>query len=139
MAETSQLADIIAPIAPPAAPPPYGWIALGVGIALIVTLILARFFLRRSRDRRAALAQLKHAEHALQHQTLDPRAATFCAAQSLRHAYRNALSEHTFPTPEWREFLSTLDQARYAPQAPTPQDAAQLLVFARHWIKRAPC
>ena len=36
------LVDIIAPMLPPPAPPPYGWIALGLGIALLVTLIVAR-------------------------------------------------------------------------------------------------
>jgi len=131
MAETSQLADIIAPIAPPPAPPPYGAIALGVELTLIVVLIVARLLWRRSRDRRAALAQLKRAERALQQQTLDPRAAAFQAAQALRRAYGTSDGA----TPEWTAFLSALNQARYAPHAPSAQDAAQLLAQARDWIK----
>ena len=89
MAETAlpALVDIIAPLAPPPAPPPYGWIAFGLGIALLVTLIVARVWWQRSRHRRAALAQIKHAEHALQQQQLDPRGASFKAAQALSLAY----------------------------------------------------
>jgi len=134
MADTStiQLADIIAPIAPPPAPPPYGVIALGVGLTLILTLLIVRRWWRRSRDQRAALTQLKQTERALQQQKLDPRAAAFATAQAMRHAYRK--TSHA-STPEWTAFLSTLDQARYAPQPPSAQDAAQLLAQARHWIR----
>jgi len=128
---TVQLADIIAPIAPPPAPPPYGWIALGVGLTLVVTLIVARIVWHRSRDRRAALALLKQAERALQQQKLEPRAATFAAA----HALRRACATTDRNTPEWMTFSSTLDQARYAPQSPSAQDAAQLLAQTRRWIK----
>ena len=130
-ANTVQLADIIAPSVPPAAPPPYGAIALGVGLTLLVAFIVARLVWRRSRDRRAALAQLKQAERALQQQKLEPRAAVFQAAQALRRAYGKSEGA----TPEWSAFLSALDQARYAPQPPSAQDAAQLLVQARRWIK----
>jgi len=129
---TIQLADIIAPIAPPAAPPPYAWIALGVGLSLIVTLIVVRLVWRRSRNRRAALVLIKQAERALQQQKLDPRAAAFQAAQALRRAYGKAESV----TPEWAAFLSSLDQARYAPQPPSAQDATQLLAQTRDWIKQ---
>ena len=128
---TVQLADIIAPIAPPPSPPPYAAIAFGVGLTLIAVLIVARLVWRRSRDRRAALAQLKQAERALQQQKLEPRAAAFQAAQALRRAYGKTSND----MPEWAAFLSTLDQARYAPQPPSVQESAQLLAQARDWIK----
>lgn len=133
MADTNtvQLADIIAPIAPPLAPPPYGAIALGVGLTLVLTLIVARFLWRRSRDRRAALAQLAQAERGLQQQKLEPRAAAFQAAQALRRADKTIDKN----MPQWTAFLNTLDQARYAPQSPSAQDAVQLLAQARRWIK----
>jgi hypothetical protein len=133
MADTNtvQLADIIAPSAPPPAPPPYGAIAVGVGLTLIVTLVVARIVWRRSRDRRAALTLLKQAERALQQQRLDPRAAAFKAALALRLA--GATTDRS--TPEWMTFLNTLNQARYAPQSPSAQDAAQLLAQTRRWIK----
>jgi len=127
-----QLADIIAPLTPPPAPPPYGAIALGVGLTLVVVLIVARLLWRRSRHRRAALTLLKQAERALQQQRLEPRAAAFQAAQALRRAYE----KNEGAAPEWAAFSSTLDQARYAPQPPSAQDAAQLLAQARHWIKQ---
>ena len=158
MAEPIQLTDIIAPLVPPPAPPPYGWIALGVGLALLVILIVARLWWRRNRDKRAALAQVKQAERALQQQQLDPRAAVFHAAQALRRAYKINRPSIQFPLPSplphpspwegegvssvdtaWTDFLSALDQARYAAQAPSVQDAAQLLAQARHWIGRAAC
>ena len=156
MAEPIQLTDIIAPLVPPPAPPPYGWIALGVGLALLVILIVARLWWRRNRDKRAALAQVKQAERALQQQQLDPRAAVFHAAQALRRAYKINRPSIQFPLPPpqpspwegegaslmdtaWTDFLSALDQARYAAQAPSVQDAAQLLAQARHWIGRAAC
>lgn len=131
MAEV-QLADIIAPIAPPAAPPPYGAIALGVGLTLLIAFIVTRLVWRRGRQRRAALALIKQAERALQQQTIEPRAATFQAAQALRRVYGNTSGATT----EWAAFVRTLDQARYAAQTPSAQDAAQLLAQARGWIKQ---
>jgi hypothetical protein len=134
MADTNtiQLADIIAPTAPPAAPPPYGAIALGVGLMLIVAFIVTRLVWRRGRQRRAALALIKQAERALRQQTIEPRAATLQAAQALRRVYGNTSGA----SPEWAAFVSTLNQARYAAQPPSAQDAAQLLAQARHWIKQ---
>ena len=132
-----ELADIIAPIAPAPAPPPYGWIALGVGLTLIAALLVARLLWRRSRNRRAALAQLKRAEQALQQQQLDPRTAVFQAALAVRRAYHTA--PRSDAASEWINFLGALDQARYAAQAPSRQDSVQLLERARHWIVRAPC
>ena len=142
MAESKlpELVDIIAPWVPPPAPPPYGWIALGVGIGLLLGLVVAYLFWKRSRVKRAALAQIKQAEHALQQQRMQPRAAAFQAALSLRRVYHQpalqAVPETN--TAEWQDFLTALDQARYAPQAPNAQDATQLLVRARHWIRCAP-
>lgn len=135
MADTNtiQLADIIAPNTPPPAPPPYGWIALGASLTLIVALFVARLWWRSTRNKRAALALLKQAEHALQQQKLDPRAAAFQSAQALRLAYgKSTLGDNT---QAWSTLLSSLDQARYAPQPPSAQDAAHLLVQARHWVK----
>lgn len=135
-----ELVDIIAPWVPPPAPPPYGWIALGVGIALLLALVFGYLFWKRSRARRCALAQLKQAQHALQQQRMEPRAATFQAALSVCHAYRKpslqAISAAN--AAEWNDFLTALDQARYAPQTPNAQDATQLLDRARHWIRHAP-
>jgi len=128
------LVDIIAPWVPPAAPPPYAWIALIVGLGCVAALSLARFLWRRGKNRRAALAQLKQAERALQHQKLEPRAAAFQVAQALRRAHSKSSS--TDNTLSWVAFLSTLDQARYAPHAPSAHDAAQLIAQARHWINR---
>ena len=149
MADTLQLADIIAPITPPAAPPPYGWIALGVGITLIVVLIAARLWWRRNRNRRGALAQLKLAARALQQQKLEPRAVVFQAAQAVNRAYGISGTCSKSPRPlresaaqtaqTWSIFLQALDQARYAPHAPSASEAMQLLAQARHWIGRAPC
>ena len=139
MAESapSELVDIIAPWMPPPAPPPYGWIALGVGIALLVVLGIGYFLWQRNRKRRAALTQLKQAERALRRQKLEPRAAAFQAAQALHRAYgKSTFGDNTQP---WATFLSALDQARYAPHTPTAQEAAQLLEQARHWLRRAPC
>ena len=128
---TVQLADIIAPSVPPPAPPPYGWIALGACLTLAVALLVTRLWWRRGRERRAALALLKQAERALQQQKLEPRAAAFAAAQALRCA--GATTDRN--KPEWATLSNTLDQARYAPQSPSAQDAAQLLAQARRWIK----
>lgn len=136
MADTNtiQLADIIAPNTPPPAPPPYGWIALGVVMTLIFTLFILRQRWRHGRDRRTALRLIKQAEHALQQQTMTPRAAAFQAAQALRGVSQRLNRDCT---PDWAAFIYTLDQALYAPQSPSVQDAAQLLAQARGWIK--PC
>ena len=133
----AELADIIAPITPPAAPPPYAWIAFGVALGVVALLGLGYFLWRRSRHRRAALAQLKRAQHALQQHQLGPRNAAFQAALALRRAYRTAPQGDA--ANEWTNFLGALDQARYAEQSPSTQDSVQLLERARHWIVRAPC
>ena len=135
-----ELIDIIAPWVPPFAPPPYGWIALGIGIVLLVALVFVYLFWKRSRARRCALTQLKQAEHALQQQRMEPRAAAFQAALSVCSAYRKtSLQAVQGANPaEWGEFLTALDQARYAPKTLNAQDAMQLLDRARHWIRRAP-
>lgn len=135
-----ELVDIIAPWAPPPAPPPYGWIALGVGIGLLLGLVVAYLFWKRSRAKRTALAQVKFAERALQQQRMEPRAAAFQAALSVRCAYPKTSLQAVQGSnvAEWRDFLAALDQARYAPQSLNTQDATQLLARARHWIRCAP-
>ena len=133
----AELADIIAPITPPPAPPPYAWIAFGVALGVVALLGLGYFLWRRSRHRRAALAQLKRAQHALQQHQLGPRNAAFQAALALRRAYRTAPQGEA--TSEWANFLRALDQARYAEQSPSTQDSVQLLERTRRWIVRAPC
>lgn len=142
MAESKlpELVDIIAPWVPPPAPPPYGWIALGVASALLVVFAVAYLFWKRSRARRTALAQIQRVERALQQQRLQPRAAAFQAALSVCVAYRKP-SLQAIPAAnaaDWSDFLTALDQARYAPQTPNTQDATQLLERARHWIRHAP-
>lgn len=132
-----ELADIIAPIMPPPAPPPYAWIAFGVAVGVVALLGLGFFLGWRSRHRRAALAQLKRTQQALKQHQLDPRSAVFQAARALRCAYRTAPQSDA--ANEWTIFLDALDQARYAEQSPSIQDSVQLLERARHWIVRAPC
>ena len=142
MAESKlpELVDIIAPWVPPPAPPPYGWIALGVGIALLVAFVVGYLLWKRSRARRSALAQLKQAEHALLQQRIEPRAAAFQAALLVCRAYRKTSLQAVqgANAAEWRDFLTALDQARFSPQTPNAQNATQLLDRARHWIRRAP-
>jgi len=126
-----QLADIIAPSAPPPAPPPYGWIALGLTLLLIVTLLAARRLWQRNRARRTALTLIKQTEHALYQKNLEPRTAAFQAAQALRCANKNPGNN----TLEWLTFLNALDQARYAAQPPSAQESVRLLAQTRDWIK----
>ena len=134
-----ELADIIAPAVPPPAPLPYGWIALGIVLFILIALIVLRILWRRSRYRRAALAQLKRTKRALQQGWLDARAAAFQAALALRPALPTLSSRgRGKPASEWAEFMHALDHARYAPHAPSRQEAAQLLAQARRWIVRAP-
>lgn len=133
-----ELANIIAPAVPPPAPLPYGWIALGIGLLILIALIVLRILWRRGRYRRAALAQLKRAERALRQGHLDARAAAFQAAQALHCVYRTSQHSGNAASPQWTEFMGALDRARYAAHAIGKQDATQLLVQTRHWIDRAP-
>lgn len=132
-----ELVDIIAPITPPPAPLPYGWMMLGVALGLVLAISAAVLWWRRSRDRRVALSQLKRTERALRLQHLDPRAAVFQAALALRRVHRptRALA----PPSDWTHYLNALDHARYAPQLPSVQASMQLLARTRHWILRPPC
>lgn len=88
-----ELLDIVAPLAPPPAPPPYGWIALG--IAALVLLIGGLFYLvwRRCRVRRTALAQLKRTAHALRYQRVDARTAAFQIGSAVRGIFHHPQSQ----------------------------------------------
>ncbi|MBT9613995.1 MAG: DUF4381 family protein [Burkholderiales bacterium] len=84
-----ELADIIAPIAPPTAPPPYEWIALGVALFALILFFMLRLWLKRTRARRWARAALKRTERELKLGKLDARAAAFQIAWALRDEYPN--------------------------------------------------
>jgi len=130
-----ELLDIVGPLAPPPAPPPYGWIALGVLWVLMLVGGLLYLGWRRSRDRRAALAQLKRTAHALRHQRVDPRTAAFQTGSALRRVVR---TPPTKISGDWADFLNALDHARYAPQMPSAHISTQLLERARDLV-RARC
>jgi len=130
-----ELLDIVAPLAPLPAPPPYGWIALGVVCALLMVGGPLYLVWRRSRERRAALAQLKRTEHALRHQRVDPRTAAFQTGSALRRVFRPPPSQ---VSDDWANFSRALDRARFAPQMPSTHTSAQLLARARDFL-RAQC
>jgi hypothetical protein len=133
-----ELADIIAPVAPPPAPLPYGWIAIGIAIFILIAFIVLRVLWRRNRNRRAALTQLKRTERALRQGNLDARAAAFQAAQALHCVYSLRQQSDQLASPAWMEFIAALDRARYAAHPIGNQDATQLLATTREWIMRAP-
>lgn len=130
------LLDIVAPLAPPPAPPPYGWIALGAVGALLMVGGLLYLGWRRSRDRRAALAHLKRTAHALRHQRIDPRTAAFQTGLALRRVFRGTPPSQR--SGDWAHISNALDQARFAPQMPSAETSAQLIAQARHFL-RARC
>jgi len=139
-----ELADIIAPITPPPAPPPYGWIALGVVSLALILFFLLRLWLKHTHARRLARTALKRAERALQRGQIDTRAATFQAGLALRLAYHETLSSsqgresESSHTAEWTNFMHALDLARYSPHTIDTPHAARLLAETRRWIERAP-
>lgn len=130
-----ELLDIVAPLAPPPAPPPYGWIAPGAVLAILIIAGVVYLGWRRSRDRRAALAQLKRTAHALRQQRVDPRTAAFQTGSALRRVFRTPPSQ---VPGDWAHFSNALDRARFAPQMPTAHTSAQLLARARDFL-RARC
>ena len=132
-----ELADIIAPAVPPPAPPPYGWIALGIGVLILIAFLVLRILWRRSRDRRVALAQLKRTERALRQGRIDARAAAFQTARALHCVYRANQQRSDAASPQWTEFMSALDRARYAAHPIDKRDVTQLLTQTRHWVVRA--
>lgn len=133
--DKQELLDIVAPLAPPPAPPPYGWIALGIGLVVLLLGGLLYFFWRRNRDRRAALAQLKRTAHALRYQRIDARSAAFQTGSALR-GIPGSLSRHA--STDWESFFRALDQARFAPYMPSVDTSAQLIERARDLL-RAQC
>jgi len=141
----TELADIIAPIVPPDAPPPYEWIALGVALFALILFFVLRLWLKRTRARRTARAALKRTERDLQHGTLDARTAAFQIARALKCSPPlPALSpsrgrgEDLLSAAAWTEFTQALDRARFSPHPIDIQQAVQLLAQARQWIGRAP-
>ena len=127
-----ELLDIVAPLAPPPAPPPYGWIALGVIWAILMVGGLLYLGWRRSRDRRVALTQLKRTAHALRHQCVDPRTAAFQTGLALRRVFRTPPSQ---VSRDWAHFSNALDEARFGPQMPRKETSEQLLAQARHFLR----
>ncbi|MHB8915335.1 MAG: DUF4381 family protein [Thiobacillus sp.] len=129
------LLDIVAPLAPPPAPPPYGWIALGVLCALMVVVGAGYGFWRRTRPRRAAWAQLQRTAQALREGRVDPRTAAFQTGSALHPA---VLASDYQATGDWAGFLHALDQARFARQIPSVDTSEHLIVQARDFL-RARC
>ena len=129
------LLDIVAPLAPPPAPPPYGWIALGVGALVLLLAGLVYLAWRRRREQRTALAQLKRTAYALRYQRVDARTAAFQIGYAVRQVSRNPQSH---VSSEWSDFSRALDQARFAPRAPSVDTSTQLLQRARDLL-RTPC
>ena len=127
-----ELADIIAPIAPPPAPLPYEWIALGLVLLVLILFLVLRFWLKRTHHRRLARTALKHTERALQRGKLDARAAAFQIARAVQSAA--PLQQHT---DAWAEFSQALDRARFSPHPIDTEQATQLLTQARRWIAHA--
>lgn len=128
----TELADIIAPIMPPPAPPPYEWIALGVALLALILFFVLRLWLKHTRIRRLARAALKRTERDLQRGKLDARTAAFQIARAAKCAA--PLQQNTVA---WGEFTQALDRARYSPHPIDSQHATQLLAQARQWIGRA--
>ena len=110
-----ELLDIVAPLAPPPAPPLYGWIALGIGVLILLIGSFLFLMWRRRRAQRAALAQLKRTAHALRYQRIDTRTAAFQTGAAVR---RLLLSSRSQASADWADFSQALDRARYARQMP---------------------
>ena len=127
-----ELVDIVAPFAPPPAPPPYGWITLGIGVLILLIGSFLFLMWRRRRVQRAALAQLKRTAHALRYQRIDARTAAFQTGAAVR---RLLLSSGSQASADWADFSQALDRARYAPQTPGTDTTAQLLERARNLLR----
>lgn len=127
-----ELLDIVAPLAPPLAPPSYGWIALGIIWALLIAGGLLFLGWRRSRERRIALMQLKRTAHALRHQRVDPRSAAFQTGSALCRVVRKPRSQ---AVGDWASFSNALDRARYASPNPSAETSAQLIDRARDLLR----
>lgn len=126
------LLDIVAPLKPPPAPPPYGWIALGVGVLIVLIGGLLYLAWRRRRVQRTALAQLKRTAHALRYQRVDARTAAFQIGSAVRRIFHNTKNS---VSPDWADFSRALDQARFAPRTPSADTSAQLLERARDLLR----
>ena len=127
-----ELLDIVAPLAPPPAPPSYGWIALGIVWVLLIAGGLLYLGWRRNHDRRAALWQLKRTAHALGHRRVDPRSAAFQTGSALRRVVRKPSSQ---AVDDWASFSIALDRARYASPNPSAETSAQLIDRARDLLR----
>ena len=139
-----ELADIIAPIAAPPAPPPYGWIVLGAVLFVLILFFGLWFWLKHTRAQRRARALLARSARALHSGKIDARAAAFEIARALSHVQAPSLpskgeEKNARHETEWAEFTQALTRARFSPHAIDTQHAAQLLAQARKWIARAPC
>lgn len=127
-----ELLDIVAPLAPPPAPPPYGWITVGTGFAILIVVGVLYFAWRRNRMRRAALAQLRRTEHALRDQRIDARVAAFQIHSALQYVHGQAFGKISV---DWAELGRALDHARFAAQLPSVTNSAQLLDRARKLLR----
>lgn len=126
------LLDIVAPLAPPPAPPPYGWIVLGIGALILLIGGLCYLAWRRHRVKRTALAKLKRTARALRNQRVDARTATFQIDSAVRGISRHSQSH---VSPDWADFSRALDQARFAPRTPSVDTSTQLLERARNLLR----
>lgn len=126
-----ELLDIVAPLAPPPGPPPYGWIALGIIWALLIAGGLLFLGWRRNRERRIALMQLKRTAYALRHLRVDARTAAFQTGSALRRVVRKPRQA----LGDWASFSNALDRARYASSIPSAETSAQLIDRARDLLR----
>lgn len=126
------LLDIVAPLAPPPAPPPYGWIALGAVLLVLVMAGVLYLVWRRNRACRTALVQMKRAAHALHEQRIDARAAVFQISVTLRGLPGKPMSSGSA---DWADFSRALDQARFAPCIPSADTSAHLIERARDLLR----
>ena len=130
-----ELLDIVAPLVPPPAPPPYGWIALSIIVSVLLIGGLLYLVWRRRRVQRTALSQLKRTAHALRYQRVDARTAAFQIGAAVRRISRYPKSHGA---PDWAEFSRALDQARFSARTPSVDTSTQLLERARDLL-RTPC
>lgn len=134
----TDLIDIVAPLPPPPAPWPIGWLVAGSVLLIGIVLGFWIWRWRRRRAQRRALRRLRRIERAVAGQTLDARQAAFGVAEALRLAYRTAhLTSAQQADSRWQALITQLDALRYRENAPATLPA--LLRDSRYWIRRAPC
>jgi hypothetical protein len=143
MSENALPFDIIAPAAPPPAPPDYTWLIVIGSLLAFALLALAAWHWRRTRQRRLARRDLRHAQQRYAAGSLENHAAAYAIAHALmaglgtRRIWAPAGCD-----PDWRALVRQLDALRYGGgEAATGQAAGRLFAEAEGWLKRrgAPC